>query len=99
MKEIINEYKINRNINIDKSNKININYENKKKGKIMEIDNYNSIPYTFLYPKNKEVYIKKNVKYQRNYSYTNRNKYLSLNNRNEILNNRMVIQKLLEEEE
>ena len=64
------------------------------------MDDYSSIPNAFLfYPKNKVVYIKKNVKYQRNYSYTNRNNYLNLNDRNKILNNRMVIQKLLQEEE
>ena len=100
-KEIINEYIINRNINSSKPNERKINYENQiEKGKVIEMDDYSSIPNAFLfYPKNKVVYIKKNVKYQRNYSYTNRNNYLNLNDRNKILNNRMVIQKLLQEEE
>ena len=70
MKEIINESIFNRNIRSNRLNRRKINYENQNaKGKLMEIDDYSSIPKAFLfYPKNKVVYIKKNVKYQRNYS-------------------------------
>ena len=98
IKEKIKENIINSNINSFRPIKLKENERNQNigiqitKGEIMKTNVHNSNP------KNKEVYIKKNVKYHRNYSHTNRNNYLSLNDRDELFNNRIVIHKLLLEE-
>ena len=84
-----------------------------RKGKIMPVDNNNNCiqkPYERLSYQNQDynrgVYIKKTVKnFSRNFSYTHRNNKLNLNDacyhkyNDEIINNRMLIKKLLFEEE
>ena len=83
-----------------------------RKGKIMTVDNNNCIPksYERLSYQNQDynrgVYIKKTVKnFSRNFSYTHRNNKLNLNDacyhkyNDKVINNRVLIEKLLFEEE
>ena len=83
-----------------------------RKGKIMTVDNNNCIPkpYERLSYQNQDynrgVYIKKTVKnFSRNFSYTHRSNKLNLNDacnhkhNDKVINNRVLIEKLLFEEE
>ena len=99
---------------IEKDIERNSNNNIYRKGKIMTINNYSSIPKPHeklsYQNNNKGVYIKKNIKnFSRNYSYTHRNNKYNINDNyngeyndnfnDKIINNRMIIEKLLLEEE